>query len=661
MKLSELNFNSYEKFLLEINLDSQFIEYNPNYFKFFAYKWNGLDDYLEKVKLKNNFSNDSNRLLPEEPEVSDLNSLNDSPWQLIIVPYNKKNLKIDSISNFIKKKFNLQNFNLIHYEAKSKQLNNLSATVNTSIFFNNYTRIIIENETNEAYSVLKNQYSIIKLFLNNPIDYLSESDKALALNESADPKLSFTDSDLAVLTDADTASIAAIDSNLFSNKIYGLRVSNNITLLQLKESLGSKFLLKNYNNIIIKKNNTKSSSILANNNKTLKELDISDHSFLYLEYSIKDFNSNEILLRFEVNIENLFENISPSEAKKLLRELDNTDSNNDQAGATETSENIDESDNIVSKKKNTVSYLLLDEIFFNENITIFNIKKYIFENWDTLIKNVKRRLLSLNKKFNDFNPKSPNHIRLKDLKPGKLTSPLRNDRYLSRSLFGLVNGRRLVLDILNDEEVISNNNLFFYIYLVSYNKKRIIKKNYLNIVIKKNYSLSDLFSAILKKFPFLVDEATFNSTNFNTYQVPENSDYTLPPSESDYPIDITKGFIAGPTLNFNNLNKLNWTNESNGLLNLSDGSLLIIRNKTDYKNSGSEVDGNVAQVSKSTNKSVGQGLSGIRNMIKANRLKNKDANNDNDVILVLHKEDKPPLPDNAKIEVTELPVPSPTK
>eukprot|EP01035_Chromulina_nebulosa_P018592 gene18592-24319_t len=139
-----------------------------------------------------------------------------------------------------------------------------------------------------------------------------------------------------------------------------------------------------------------------------------------------------------------------------VTDLNQTSSNNDSNYTKSNSITsissviIDESPNKPSKpNNNTREYLSLGDIAIPEKYTILQVKQHLFDHWDEIFTNP-----------SIIKPKSCLHISLRDNKLGSYVSTLlRNDRIVIRCLLGLVDGRKIIVELLDYEEIIQSTDI----------------------------------------------------------------------------------------------------------------------------------------------------------------------------------------------------------
>lgn len=289
-----------------------------------------------------------------------------------------------------------------------------------------------------------------------------------------------------------------------------------------------------------------------------------------------------------------------------------------------------------TKKGEAGRYVLLDEIAVSEKATILSIKKSLHSQWPSLLDKLQKRLQNMGNSLTVATPLTPNHIRLRDMKGGKVSGPLRDDRVACRCLLGMSDGRRISVQVLPNEEIIGNDDLLISIRELSYDKKIMCEPQ--EISIPRSFTVQFLLDKILLTFPHLAE--------------------ALDSVESDSPykglIDVAKAYTTGPPLSLKNALKLKWNDPAvvvEGLdrlvdrppLNLRDGSIIAVRSRADWLR---------AQARVRSKKESGTG------MVEESSASKKDSNPEPALTIG----SMPPHPDGAQIDYKgDLPKPSPTK
>jgi hypothetical protein len=96
------------------------------------------------------------------------------------------------------------------------------------------------------------------------------------------------------------------------------------------------------------------------------------------------------------------------------------------------------SDEVDWKVAPEVASLTGGELVVKEKMTVQQLKELIFSQWDVVVGAHKSAVAS---------PKSPQHIRVRDGQSGGQSGPLRDARILGRSLVGLADGRKLIIQV----------------------------------------------------------------------------------------------------------------------------------------------------------------------------------------------------------------------
>jgi hypothetical protein len=297
----------------------------------------------------------------------------------------------------------------------------------------------------------------------------------------------------------------------------------------------------------------------------------------------------------------------------------------------------------------------LGELPVHEKLSIFKLKEKIVAQWKIF------SALDVAGK----QPLSAHHLRLRDGKSAQLSGPLRDDRIVSRCLLGLMDGRRVVLQVLPEPEIIGPDDLILCVRVCDYARKVISKP--IDLAVPKSTTIAGLYILVLQKFPHMnlepkVDldlvasevsmEAKTHSDPVLTSSDPAIERNTGPhaegfavgskaeggipesnivaeeslmfPPESRI-IEIAKGYSTGPPLTVKSSLKLKWNDPSvlrsgdapidRPPLTMRDGSVLVVRSIEDFNKARDaararrEADGALQQ---SRPISRGSGLAGAR-------------------------------------------------
>ena len=149
-------------------------------------------------------------------------------------------------------------------------------------------------------------------------------------------------------------------------------------------------------------------------------------------------------------------------------------------------------------------------------MTILQLKEQILKNWSCLVTNLEKEkqllvttaqdnsnsaILMLDKVIKNGVPPSVNHIRLRDGKNAQASGPLRNDRILSRCLLGLFDGRKIIIQILPEAEVIGPDDLILSLRIASYEKKTLTRV--IDFPVSRNCTVLSLFETLVSRYPHL--------------------------------------------------------------------------------------------------------------------------------------------------------------
>lgn len=328
------------------------------------------------------------------------------------------------------------------------------------------------------------------------------------------------------------------------------------------------------------------------------------------------------------------------------------------------------------KKSRENRYILLDEIPISEKSTIMQIKKALHGQWTQLLGKLLKRLETLKISIDPPNPPSPHHIRLRDLKGGKVSGPLRDERIVNRCLLGIADGRRIAVQVLPNEEIIGPDDLLIIVRVASYDNK--ILSEPLDFNIPRTFTLENLYDKLEKNcFPLIETNGI--------------------PQEGGNQIEIAKGYTTGPALTLKATLKLKWneavlTDESKSILvdktilNLRDGSIIVVRGKEDWQRAEVRIKARQAQLEAeeaNMQLGVGGGASAVRAKsrggvraksrggVRGRPLNNARGSNllsgcsSEPVLKLMTDEARPPRPDSSPNENreinTDLPHPSPNK
>lgn len=255
---------------------------------------------------------------------------------------------------------------------------------------------------------------------------------------------------------------------------------------------------------------------------------------------------------------------------------------------------------------NEKSSLLVGEIIVKEKMTCLQLKEQIYSQWNQIIGT-----------HQISSPKSVHHIRLRDGQTSGQSGPLRDARVLGRTLVGLGDGRKLIIQILSEPEILTSDNLFLTLRIMSFQDKIISRP--LNVTVVRSCTTRQFYRLILEKY-HSIDES------------PPPLDSSIQPLADVYEnfpecriISIAKAYVSGPPLTMKSSLKLKWNDEpiirepdvsiDKSPFSLRDGSVLVIRNVADFERAR---DAARARVAERPSSSVGgiQGDSPARGRIR---------------------------------------------
>jgi hypothetical protein len=296
------------------------------------------------------------------------------------------------------------------------------------------------------------------------------------------------------------------------------------------------------------------------------------------------------MLRFELDIQNYIVVASSTTAPSTTTTavIENTSdplaANNN--AVVETNKNVEINKNLS---------LFLGDLAISEKSTVLQLKQKLFHHWkkdfNSNIELSKNKFSILSSLPTSITPKTANHLRIRDFKGGKISGPLRDDRLIGRCLLGLSDGRKIIVQVLDNEEHIGADDLILSVRLLSYEKKTMSLP--FDLPITRSGNISDLLNKLLVIYPFLKEDVVnvADSDNYNISNAENNIFSTLLP-DSKY-ISIAKGFSTGPSITLKSALKLKWNDATvlkDGLLNsldrpplnLRDGSIILVRGNADF-------------------------------------------------------------------------------
>jgi hypothetical protein len=125
-------------------------------------------------------------------------------------------------------------------------------------------------------------------------------------------------------------------------------------------------------------------------------------------------------------------------------------------------------------------------------------KEHIFSSWADLYSSFRCKLTEDMESFTTRVPETLNHLRLRDVTG--ICPILRDDRILPRVLLGLTDGKKVAIQVLNTTETIGKADTVLYSRFLSFQKKKIWNVLDGAIVMKKDYTTSDLLRAVLSLY-----------------------------------------------------------------------------------------------------------------------------------------------------------------
>lgn len=188
-------------------------------------------------------------------------------------------------------------------------------------------------------------------------------------------------------------------------------------------------------------------------------------------------------------------------------------------------------------------------------------------------------------------PPSSRYLRLRDGKIGQAPVLLREDRLLSRCLLGLTDGRRLLVQVLEQEEVLKPEDILVTLRTLSYAHKLLSKP--IDLVISRAVSVQHLYELIQQQhFPSLLEGLSVDSS-ISTTDAGANVNVTVEVPLIFRHLELAKALSTGPPLTLKATSKLKWndiswleafpTSVDRPPLSLRDGSILVARSRVDYE------------------------------------------------------------------------------
>lgn len=286
---------------------------------------------------------------------------------------------------------------------------------------------------------------------------------------------------------------------------------------------------------------------------------------------------------------------------------------------------------------NDKSSLLVGEVVVKEKMTCLQLKELIHSQWEKIVGNH----LPI--------PKSVNHIRLRDGQTGGQSGPLRDTRILGRTLVGLGDGRKLIIQSLSEPEILTADNLFVTLRIMSFQDKIISRP--LSITVPRSCTTRQFYRLVLDKY-HSIDE---------TPPPLDSASQALADVFEKFPecriISIAKAYNSGPPLTMKSSLKLKWNDEpiirdpdtaiDKSPFGLRDGSILVIRNVADFERAR---DAARARVAERPSSSVGgiQGDSPARGRIRpTSRVKSRSGKREKGITINVESQNEaaPPPPD----------------
>lgn len=173
-------------------------------------------------------------------------------------------------------------------------------------------------------------------------------------------------------------------------------------------------------------------------------------------------------------------------------------------------------------------------------------------------------------------PPSAHHIRLRDGKVGAQSGPLRDERAVGKCLLGMSDGRKVIIQVLQNAETIGADDLILFIRLANYEEK--LLSGALDIFVPRKVSIQNLCEQIMTKYPKCTQTAIPTDPN------------------APCPIGIAKAFSTGPPISLKGALKLKWTDDTDARpvdittvtidqppLSIRDGATIVVRDAASFQ------------------------------------------------------------------------------
>ena len=160
---------------------------------------------------------------------------------------------------------------------------------------------------------------------------------------------------------------------------------------------------------------------------------------------------------------------------------------------------------------------------------------------------------------------------------------------LGRCLLGLADGRRIVLQVLPQPEVIGADDIVISVRMAAYEAKTLSRS--IDLPFPRTSTVKALYSTLLAKFPQLNEEPPAGGqTSADEGSNVDAADGSAP-AESRV-MAVAKGFTSGPALTLKGALKLKWNDPAvlragdvqidRPPLTLRDGSVIVVRGVADF-------------------------------------------------------------------------------
>jgi len=550
--LEDINLTASATLALEVRVESDppFVEFNPNDMLLQLLLWNmnsdntttiNGDDASSGSSSNNSISGEMEILVPgrEAASLADLKSV--VLEKLSLTPADKPRLLLIRDNS----EHPVQLLTAAGEEGNDNE-ENLSLVKDCFVFPG--TSVVVElipsldlsssEYASIALESLKKARNSAVIYFNNPFaptmaSAAGEQDvKPIAVDSS--------DSSATASGDYPFSIQVSLDQSLHEVKQQMLAVLTSTSQPQPNE-MGDKFTTDGF---YCRRSGAVNAPQLKDESKTLRDLAVVSHSVLHLQVG-KGCKAGEHLLRFELDT------LSADAALLAL-------TNNKTAATAPTAPPPSSSSSSQQQPQQQQQYVALSELAVSEKMSILQVKKLLFEQWETLSAAAAAAAAVDGSGSGSGNaamitpPESVHHIRLRDGKGGKASAPLRDDRLIGRCLLGLTDGRRLLVQVLPQPEFIGPDDIVVSLRVAAYEQRKLYPS--IDLPLPRSSTIKDLYVKILQLLPHLQEDVAAAPAADTISPAADSSNVV---DESTY-ISIAKGYTTGPALTLKSASKLKW-------------------------------------------------------------------------------------------------------